>query len=253
MLKKNKIILGGSLCLIGLILVGGFFYLKKPHNNGKVSLSLQVSKTNTDSNEIAEQKKSSEKVQMETQVATKIDNADKKSEANTKTEKVASTQSVSNLNGATLKITDRLVSWGFQKAQGRKIDTIIIHSSYDAIGEDLYSVNGVIAEYKSYGVSPHYLIDRNGNIIRLVADQNIAYHAGESKMPDGRTGVNSFSIGIEVLKSQNEAPTDAQYESIKLLILNLKSKYKITAVLGHNQIAPDRKTDPWNFNWNKLK
>ena len=150
-------------------------------------------------------------------------------------------------------ITNRLVSWGFQKADSRKIDTIIIHSSYDAIGDDPYSVSGVIAEYKSYGVSPHYLIDRKGNVSQLVSDANIAYHAGESKMPDGRTGVNNFSIGVEMLTTKKDKLTQDQYDASKLLIADLKVKYKITAVLGHNQIAPGRKDDPWNFEWGKLK
>jgi hypothetical protein len=152
-----------------------------------------------------------------------------------------------------LEIANRLVSWGFQEAKNRKIDTIIIHSSYDALGNDPYSVSGLIAEYKSYGVSPHYLIDRKGNVYRLVSDANIAYHAGESKMPDGRTGVNNFSLGIEMLTTKKDKLTGEQYSALKLLIASLKVKYKIMDVLGHNQIAPNRKDDPWNFEWNKLK
>jgi hypothetical protein len=152
-----------------------------------------------------------------------------------------------------LSVTNRLVSWGFQKASARKIDTIIIHSSYDALGSDPYSVSGVIAEYKEYEVAPHYLIDRKGNVSRLVQDANIAYHAGESKMPDGRTGVNNFSIGVEMLTTKKDKLTQDQYDALKLLIVDFKAKYKITAVLGHNQIAPGRKDDPWNFEWGKLK
>jgi hypothetical protein len=152
-----------------------------------------------------------------------------------------------------LSITNRLVSWGFQKADERKIDTIIIHSSYDALGDDPYSVSGVIAEYKEYAVAPHYLVDRKGKVYRLVEDKNIAYHAGESKMSDGRTGVNAFSIGVEMLTTKKDKLTDAQYSALKLLISDLKGKYKITNVLGHSQIAPGRKDDPWNFEWGKLK
>ena len=154
---------------------------------------------------------------------------------------------------AKLTITNHLVSFGFQKASKRQIDTVIIHSSYDASGDDPYAVDGVIAEYKAYGVAPHYLIDRKGNIVRLVMEENIAYHAGESKMPDGRTGVNNFSIGIEMLTTKKDKLTQEQYDALKLLLAELKRKYKITSVLGHNQIAPGRKDDPWNFEWNKLK
>jgi hypothetical protein len=94
------------------------------------------------------------------------------------------------------KIIDRLVNWGYKiPPTPRFIDTIIIHSSYDALGIDPYGVEGVIHEYKIYGISPHYLIDRKGNIFRLVKEENIAYHAGKGKMPDGRTNINAFSNG----------------------------------------------------------
>ncbi|MFH0969781.1 MAG: N-acetylmuramoyl-L-alanine amidase [Patescibacteria group bacterium] len=149
-------------------------------------------------------------------------------------------------------ISQRLVSWGYSSASGRTIDTIIIHSSYDAIGEDKYDVPGLIKEYKSYRVAPHYLIDRKGNIYQLVKDKDIAYHAGESKVPDGRSGVNNFSIGIELMNSESDSFTSAQYSSLNNLLSILKNKYKIKYVLGHDQIAPGRKTDPWNFNWKKI-
>ena len=150
------------------------------------------------------------------------------------------------------KIINNLVSFGFQKSSGRSIDTLIVHSSYDAIGNDPYSVSGIIAEYKGYGVSPHYLIDRKGNVYRLVEDQNIAYHAGDSKMPDGRTGVNNFSIGVEIMTSKTDKPTQDQYAALNGLINYLKGKYKIKNILGHSQIAPGRKDDPWNFDWGKV-
>jgi len=151
-----------------------------------------------------------------------------------------------------LKIIDKLVGWGFEKSSGRNVDTIIIHSSYDAIGADPFDVDGLISEYKSYGVAPHYLIDRGGSVYRLVEDKNVAYHAGESRTPDGRSGVNNFSIGIELMNTQKGNFTASQYVSINRLIGHLKEKYKIKYVLGHNQVAPGRKDDPWNFDWNKL-
>lgn len=151
-----------------------------------------------------------------------------------------------------LNVINKLVSWGFQTATGRNIDTIIIHSSYDAIGNDPFDVDGLIKEYKSYGVSPHYLIDRAGKIYRLVEEKNIAYHAGTSQTPDGRSGVNAFSIGIEMMNIQKGNFTTSQYVSIDRLVGYLKGKYKIKYVLGHDQIAPGRKDDPWNFDWNKL-
>lgn len=151
-----------------------------------------------------------------------------------------------------LKIKNNLVSFGFQKASERKIDTIIIHSSYDALGKEPYSVSGLIAEYKEYGVVAHYLIDRQGTAYRLVEEKNIAYHAGESKVPDGRSGVNAFSIGIEMMNTKTDKYTSAQYASLKNLLTDIKKRYKIKYTLGHKDIAPGRKDDPWNFNWDKL-
>jgi len=156
-------------------------------------------------------------------------------------------------NSSSLKIKDKLMSFGFQKANGRSIDTIIIHSSYDALGSDPYSVSGIIKEYEDYGVSAHYLIGRDGTIYRLVQEKDIAYHAGVSSVPDGRTGVNAFSIGIELVNTKTDKYTDDQYQTLNKLLTRLKSDYKIKYILGHNQIAPDRKDDPWNFDWSKLK
>lgn len=150
-------------------------------------------------------------------------------------------------------VIDRLVSFGFENRSSRDIDTVVVHSSYDALGNDPYSVSGVIEEYRQYGVSAHYLIDRKGTIYRLVEDRDVAYHAGVSKTPDGRTGVNGFSIGIELVEKDTDSPTSAQYAGLRSLIASLKSKYSIKHVLGHSDIAPGRKSDPWGFDWEKLK
>lgn len=150
-------------------------------------------------------------------------------------------------------IQDKLVSWGFAKSSSRKIDTVIVHSSYDAWGEDPYSLEGVLDIYKQYGVAAHYIIDREGNVFRLVEDKNTAYHAGVSSVPDGRSNVNDFSIGIELLNTKTDKYTSGQYSSLNKLIEYLTGQYKIKYVLGHDEIAPARKDDPWNFDWEKVE
>ncbi|MCX6765783.1 MAG: N-acetylmuramoyl-L-alanine amidase [Candidatus Moranbacteria bacterium] len=149
-------------------------------------------------------------------------------------------------------IISRYVSWGYQQSASRSIDTLVIHSSYDALGSNPYDLAGLLKEYKQYRVASHYLIDRQGNIYRLVSENNIAYHAGESKVPDGRTDVNNFSIGIELMNKESGKFTDDQYDSLNYLLRYLRSKYKIKYVLGHNQIASGRKSDPWNFEWDRV-
>jgi len=152
-----------------------------------------------------------------------------------------------------LNIIEKLLNWGHEiPSSNRSIDTIIIHSSYNALSTNPFSVDGVIYEYKIYGVSPHYLIDREGTIFRLVKEENIAYHAGGGKMPDGRTNINNFSIGIEIINTKTVGPNEVQYSSLVRLVKSLKSKYEIKNILGHNEVSPERKTDPWNFDWQKF-
>lgn len=170
-----------------------------------------------------------------------IDNSEVKKEEN------AASDSSKNDGSSSLKVVNKYVSWGYQAASGRKIDAIIIHSSYNALGGDPYDLDKLLAEYKQYGVAPHYLIDREGKIYKLVEEKNIAYHAGESQTPDGRTNVNNFSIGIEMMNKEDSKFTGDQYAALNDLLRYLRSKYQMKYVLGHNQISSGRKTDPWNF------
>lgn len=152
------------------------------------------------------------------------------------------------------EIRERLMGSGFAVPEkNRAIDTIVLHSSYNPNGGDPYSVAALVKIYESYGVSAHYLIDRGGTIYRLVADRNIAYHAGVSQMADGRKNVNDFSIGIEMMNQEDTEFTKAQYEAVNQLVASLRKKYSIKYVVGHADIAPDRKTDPWHFDWKRLK
>ncbi len=111
----------------------------------------------------------------------------------------------------------------------------------------------MIAEWRDAGVAPHYLVDRDGIVRRLVKDEDIAFHAGVSQVPDGRKNVNGFSIGIEIINTLDGAYTDKQYASVKNLLVFLKNRYTIKYVLGHDDIAPGRKTDPWNFDWIRVR
>ncbi|EKE15550.1 MAG: hypothetical protein ACD_11C00145G0023 [uncultured bacterium] len=152
-----------------------------------------------------------------------------------------------------IKIINKLVSWGYQKYSGeRKIDTIIIHSTYNSLGGDEYSVDKIVNIYKSYEVAAHYLIARDGSVYKLVDENNIAYHAGVSKTPDGRNDVNKFSIGIEMIGNKTDGYTDSQYDAVSDLVKKIKKSHSIKYVLGHKDIAPERKTDPWKFDWDKI-
>lgn len=153
-----------------------------------------------------------------------------------------------------LSIQPRILRFGFRVPPAKRtVDTVVLHSSYNVLGGDVYSVDRTIDEYEQYGVGAHYLIDRSGVVLRLVEEGNIAYHAGSSKMPDGRKNVNDFSIGIELIATEESGYTDKQYSAVNALIADIKSRYKIKSVVGHADIAPGRKSDPWKFDWKKLK
>jgi len=153
----------------------------------------------------------------------------------------------------------------------RFIDTINVLASYydpDALeadkslgkeykrisGEGKDSYKGVFQVYTAYGVSAHYLIPRDGNIYETVDPENIAYHAGKSQMPDGRINVNKFSIGIALVYSKDESPTEEQYKACAALCQMLKTKYPIKNIVLHSEIATPagRKSDPWNLDKDKL-
>ena len=95
-----------------------------------------------------------------------------------------------------LKIVNKTVNFGMHTCKNRNIDAVIVHSVFNAAEGDKYDVDLVIKQFSRYRVSSHYIIGRDGTIYQLVNEKNISYQAGHSQLPDGRTGVNSCSIGI---------------------------------------------------------
>lgn len=130
----------------------------------------------------------------------------------------------------------------------RKIDVVILHSSY-CIDIDSFSLECILKYYKKYDVSAHYIIDRQGTIHRLVDENNIAHHAGKGILPDSINKPNTRSIGIELINTKATSYTEEQYKSLSILLKNIKKRHQIKYILGHSDIAPNRKTDPWNFDW----
>lgn len=101
-------------------------------------------------------------------------------------------------------------------------------------------------------VSAHFLIRRDGGILQFVSTEDRAWHAGTSEF-QGRQRCNDFSIGIELEGSDAALFCDAQYESLFLLTRVLYEKYPLTHVVGHEHIAPGRKTDPGpGFDWQRF-
>lgn len=121
------------------------------------------------------------------------------------------------------------------------IDFIVIHGTWMQSANDALSR---LCDPESK-VSCHYFIDETGNIIQLVDDQYRAWHAGISHWR-GITDMNACSLGIE-LQNNGDAPYQAQQiDALIQLCKKLQAHYNIphSALLGHSDIAPDRKDDP---------
>lgn len=99
------------------------------------------------------------------------------------------------------------------------------------------------AEIAGLRVSAHFLIRRDGELIQFVPCARRAWHAGASSWR-GREGCNDFSIGVELEGSDDTPFEAAQYATLNALITVLKAAYPLTAMAGHSDIAPGRKTDP---------
>ena len=140
------------------------------------------------------------------------------------------------------------------KKSKKKIKFIILH--YTGMRNES-SVIKRLCDEKS-GVSAHYFIKKNGDIINLVPDLYEAWHAGKSCWKNKKS-LNKYSIGIEIQNSGHDNKyedfSSKQILSIKKLLKKLIKKYNINldCVLGHSDIAPERKKDPGEkFPWKKI-
>ena len=141
-----------------------------------------------------------------------------------------------------------------KKRKSEEIKFIIFH--YTGMKKEIDSINR-LSSFKSK-VSSHYFIKKNGEIINLVPELYIAWHAGISCWKNYRS-LNKYSIGIEISNSGHENNytkfSKKQIRSVLRLSKFLIKKYKIKSkfILGHSDIAPDRKKDPGEkFPWKYL-
>lgn len=180
-------------------------------------------------------------------------------------------------------ITDRLLPDVNSRERVTPITHVVLHfvSNASASPKSPYNLEAIRQLFINYGVSSHYIIDRNGNIIRFVPEDRVAYHAGKGNLneyPHYKDRLNDYSIGIELMAigTQSEMKsmvpnekyrliqkehigyTEAQYKSLQLLLDDIVErnpliKYDRTHIIGHDEYAPTRKTDPGSlFQWGKI-
>ncbi|PWB37152.1 N-acetylmuramoyl-L-alanine amidase [Pseudomonas sp. NDM] len=156
-------------------------------------------------------------------------------------------------------------------ASGPRYDTSHPSTNYDS------RIQFVVVHYTSASlerslqllthgeVSSHYLIgdDKGATIYKLMDENQRAWHAGESQW-QGRTWLNSSSIGIEIVNpGYKDTPTgrlwypysEAQIQSLITLLKDISQRNGISPrhIIGHSDIAPLRKLDPGPlFPWKRL-
>ncbi|HEY0414398.1 MAG TPA: N-acetylmuramoyl-L-alanine amidase [Allosphingosinicella sp.] len=107
-------------------------------------------------------------------------------------------------------------------------------------------------------VSAHYVVAEDGQVLRLVAEEKRAWHAGRSWWR-GVTDINSASVGIEIVNPGHEFGyrpfPEEQVDALIPLVAGIVARYAIRPayVVGHSDIAPTRKEDPGElFPWARL-
>ncbi len=140
------------------------------------------------------------------------------------------------------------------RPSGLPIDTLILHYT------GMQSAQGAIDRLRDPAarVSSHYVVDEDGAVLRLVAEDRRAWHAGVSYWR-GQSDLNGRSIGIEIVNPGHEwgyrdFPV-LQLAAVCDLCLGILSRHPIPArnVVAHSDVAPDRKQDPGEkFDWRSL-
>ncbi len=133
--------------------------------------------------------------------------------------------------------------------------------------------------FEDYEIGINYIIDREGKVICYLPENRAAWHAGEGEYNNEErltNKMNKYSIGIELLaigsvddmaqymtsaeyyslNSDNYGYTEAQYESLKLLVDDICERHDIPVdrfhIIGHEEYSPE-KTDPGElFDWSRI-
>lgn len=152
------------------------------------------------------------------------------------------------------------------RPQGTPIDLIVVHSislppgHYGGDDVERFFTNRLDADAHPYfqlirdlRVSAHFFVRRDGALLQFVDCDARAWHAGASHW-HGRDNCNDFSIGIELEGLEGHPFEMAQYDTLAALCEDLRLRYPIAHIAGHEHIAPGRKQDPGSgFDWSHLR
>ncbi len=147
--------------------------------------------------------------------------------------------------------------------QDSRVQFLVIHFTNETWESSLSTLTAGKAQ-----VSSHYLVREDPPVAyRLVDEGKRAWHAGVSSWRRV-TALNSASIGIEIVNAGDKSPAGtpigdlafaeypkAQIDVVVALVKDIVKRHNIRPenVVGHSDIAPQRKVDPGpKFPWKRL-
>jgi N-acetylmuramoyl-L-alanine amidase len=140
------------------------------------------------------------------------------------------------------------------RPDGTVVDMLVLHYTELPLQESL----DILSDDRREGrVSAHYVLAEDGTAYRLVSEDRVAWHAGRSHWR-GREALNATSIGIEIVNLQGDRhdyppPQIAALIELCRAIISRQPAIVPRNVVGHSDIAPQRKIDPGRrFPWKTL-
>ena len=151
-------------------------------------------------------------------------------------------------------ITNQAREGAYIRSQAtRPVRGIILHSTDGtSVRGDLATLSGGDPAHK---VSVHYLTGPDGQSYHLVSDNDIAFHAGQTRGPLAYLN-NSNTIGIEQTHIDGQPWSEEQVKGTARTVASILLRHpelSIDDVHGHSDIAPERKQDPLNFPWDRFR
>lgn len=154
----------------------------------------------------------------------------------------------------TLAIAERLSPNFNERPDPDAIDILVLH--YTGMGSAEAAIEHLCSPASK--VSSHYVVNEQGEVLRLVPEHMRAWHAGVSNWA-GVTDVNGRSIGIEIVNGGHDGGCppypEIQMQAVEALCADIVARNRILPrnIVAHSDIAPGRKEDPgeW-FDWSRL-
>ena len=153
-----------------------------------------------------------------------------------------------------MKLVDRPSPNHAPRPDGTVVDILVLHYTELPLQDSLDILSDATREHR---VSAHYVLAEDGAVYRLVPEDRTAWHAGRSSWR-GREALNATSIGIAIVNldgDRHDYPPQQVAALIELCsgILARHPAIEPRNVVGHSDIAPQRKIDPGRrFPWQTL-